>query len=419
MEQKPSPVKGRLWTKDFTIITVGTVISMLGSTLSGFAMSLLVLDYTGSTFLFALYNVLYFLPHTIVPALCGPFLDRFSRRKTIYVLDFITAGVYVAAALVFLAGYFSFPMLALFCVLIGTIGSVYNVAYDSFYPLLISEGNYSKAYSVASTLETLTMVMAPVSTFLYKQFGIVPLFLADAVTYFIAAVLETQIGAEEHYVARQKENRTERRMSRQMVRDFREGMQYLWSEKGLLAVAIYFCASSFAGGVTQTLDLPWFKNAFHNGEYWFTLVWGMSSVGRAIGGALHYKLRIPKEKKYAIALTVYIVISTLEGTYLYCPIPAMMVMCFLTGLGGVTSYNIRIAGTQRYVPDEKKGRFNGAFGTINMVGMVAGQLIAGALAEILPIRGIVSAAMGLTVAVAILVIGGSKTAVSKIYNTED
>ena len=208
MEQKPSPVKGRLWTKDFTIITVGTVISMLGSTLSGFAMSLLVLDYTGSTFLFALYNVLYFLPHTIVPALCGPFLDRFSRRKTIYVLDFITAGVYVATALVFLAGYFSFPMLALFCVLIGTIGSVYNVAYDSFDPLLISEGNYSKAYSVASTLETLTMVMAPVSTFLYKQFGIVPLFLADAVTYFIAAVMETRISAQEHYVARQKENRS-------------------------------------------------------------------------------------------------------------------------------------------------------------------------------------------------------------------
>ena len=418
MKNRPQTVNP-LWTKDFTIITVGSVISMLGSVLSGFAMSLLVLDYTSSTFLFALYNVLYFLPHAVMPALSGPFLDRFSRRKTIYILDFITAGLYVVMALIFAGGYFSFTLLAVGCVIIGSIGSVYRVAYDSFYPLLISEGNYSRAYSVASTLETLTMVMAPVSTFLYKQFGIVPLFLADAVTYFIAAVLETRISAQEHYVARQKENRTERRMSRQMVRDFREGMQYLWSEKGLLAVAIYFCASSFAGGVTQTLDLPWFKNAFHNGEYWFTLVWGMSSVGRAIGGALHYKLRIPKEKKYAIALTVYIVISTLEGTYLYCPIPAMMVMCFLTGLGGVTSYNIRIAGTQRYVPDEKKGRFNGAFGTINMVGMVAGQLIAGALAEILPIRGIVSAAMGLTVAVAILVIGGSKTAVSKIYNTED
>ena len=48
-----------LWTRDFTIITVGSVISMLGNTVSGFAMSLLVLDisrygkYSGSQHLFA------------------------------------------------------------------------------------------------------------------------------------------------------------------------------------------------------------------------------------------------------------------------------------------------------------------------------------------------------------------------------
>ena len=39
----------KLWTRDFTIITLGSVVSMLGGQLSGFAMSLLVLDYTGST----------------------------------------------------------------------------------------------------------------------------------------------------------------------------------------------------------------------------------------------------------------------------------------------------------------------------------------------------------------------------------
>ena len=33
-----------LWTRDFTIITLGSVVSMLGSVLAGFAMSLLVLD---------------------------------------------------------------------------------------------------------------------------------------------------------------------------------------------------------------------------------------------------------------------------------------------------------------------------------------------------------------------------------------
>ena len=419
MEQEPRSVNNPLWTKDFTIITVGSVISMLGSVLSGFAMSLLVLDYTKSTFLFAIYNVLYMLPHAVMPALSGPFLDRFSRRKTIYMLDFITAALYVVMALIFAGGHFNFTLLAIFCVIIGVIGSVYRVAYDSFYPLLITEGNYTKAYSVASTLETLTMVMTPLSAFIYNRSGIVPLFLVNAVCYFVAAVMETRITAQEHYIAKQKENRTESRMSRQMVVDFKEGMRYLWSEKGLLAVAIYFCFSAFASGASQTLDLPYFKSAFPNGEYYFMLVWGMASVGRAIGGALHYKLHLPKAKKYAIALTVYITISALEGTYLYTPIPAMMVMCFLTGIGGVTSYNIRIAGTQRYVPDEKKGRFNGAFGTIETIGMVAGELIAGALAEFLPIRGIISGVMGLTVAAALIFIGGHRAEVSRIYNTED
>ena len=44
-----------LWTRDFTIITVGSVISMLGNALSGFAMSLMVLDISKSTLLYAIH----------------------------------------------------------------------------------------------------------------------------------------------------------------------------------------------------------------------------------------------------------------------------------------------------------------------------------------------------------------------------
>jgi hypothetical protein len=47
------------------------------------------------------------------------------------------------------------------------------------------------------------------------------------------------------------------------------------------------------------------------------------------------------QHKYSIALMVYVVISLCEGFYLYCPLPVMMVSCFLTGILGVTSYTIR------------------------------------------------------------------------------
>ncbi len=88
--------KNSLWTRDFTIITVGSVVSMLGNALSGFAMSLLVLDYTKSSTLYALYMFLYTLPQVAVPMLSGPFLDRFSRKKVVYMLDFLSAAIYLS-----------------------------------------------------------------------------------------------------------------------------------------------------------------------------------------------------------------------------------------------------------------------------------------------------------------------------------
>ena len=104
--------KKTLWTRDFTIITAGSFISMLGNSISGFAIGLLVLDFTKSTLLFAIYMFLYTFPKIVVPILAGPFLDKFSRRKTIYILDFMSAGIYAILAVVMLTGNFSFPVLA-------------------------------------------------------------------------------------------------------------------------------------------------------------------------------------------------------------------------------------------------------------------------------------------------------------------
>ena len=43
--KKPSGAPG-LWTWDFTIITLGSIVSLIGGVLSSFAMSMMVLDYT-------------------------------------------------------------------------------------------------------------------------------------------------------------------------------------------------------------------------------------------------------------------------------------------------------------------------------------------------------------------------------------
>lgn len=411
----------KLWTRDFTIITLGSVVSMLGGQLLGFAMSLLVLDYTGSTFYFALYNITYFVPYVVMPLIAGPFLDRFSRKRTIYTLDFITAALCGVFSLIMHAGYLNFAFLACGTFLFGVIGSVYHVAYESFYPLLITPGNFQKAYSVASTLETLTLAVIPVSAFIYNTFGIVPLFAFNVVTYTIAAIFETQIRHEEAYIAKRAEETASEAKAglKRFVDDFLEGMQYLKSEKGLLAVAVYFLFSSIADGGGQTVTLPYFKGAFPNGEYIYMVVFGCMSAARALGGLYHYRHRLPVEKKYDIALIVYVSINALSAFYLYLPLPAMTLCCIAVGLLGVTSYNIRISATQRYVPDEKKGRFNGAFNTLSMIGMLTGQLFAGLLSLKLSLRLIFTIINLICLAAALYFIGGNRTEISKVYNTED
>lgn len=191
------PAVAPLWTRDFTIITLGSVVSMLGNAMSGFALSLLVLDYTESSLLYAIYIATFTAPQIIAPIFSGAILDRFSRKRTIYTLDFISAGIYAMAAFILSRGWFSFPVLAVWCFIIGTINSVYMVAYESFYPMLITEGNYSKAYSIASVLETLSAVMIPISTYVYNKVGIAPLLGINAVCFLTAAIAETQIRAEE------------------------------------------------------------------------------------------------------------------------------------------------------------------------------------------------------------------------------
>ena len=418
MKRDRTTSQNPLWTRDFTILTAGTVVSMFGNALAFFAMDLMVLDITGSTLMFAIYHILYMLPNALAPVLIGPFLDRFSRKKTIYTLDFLTAGLFAVLTVLLLTGHTGIGILAAANFLLGAIGGIYFVAYDSFYPLLIREGNFNKAYSVSASLETLSMVMVPLSALIYNTLGIVPLFVANTLSYLAAAILETQIRTEEPYIERRKRDDAAPAGLRRFTADFREGLRYLAGEAGLLAIAVYFFFSSLAGGMTEVVTLPYFRNTFANGEYVYMLTWGMCSAARFLGGILHYNLKLPEKAKYAIALTVYISIAVLEGSYLFFPVPVMMVMTFAVGILGVTSYTIRISATQKYVPDEKKGRFNGAFNTLMTVGMVIGQAAAGGLSAAVSERTVVVTANALCLAAAVLVIGGSRREVSRIYNTQ-
>ena len=248
----------KLWTKDFSILTAGTVVSMLGNAVAGFAIGLLVLDKTDSVLLYAAFMICYGLPRVLLPMFAGPYLDRFSRKRVIYSLDFLSAALYAVFFLLLLRGYFNYTVYLLLSMVIGSIDSIYSVAYDSFYPILIAEGNYTRAYSISSLIYPLsTAIMVPLAGLCYRTIGLAPLFLFNAVTFLIAAIFETQIRAAEPHTAA---NATARFNGSQFLRDLKDGFAYLKRERGLNTITWFFFVMMLTSGVCMTLALPYFKS---------------------------------------------------------------------------------------------------------------------------------------------------------------
>jgi MFS family permease len=194
-------------------------------------------------------------------------------------------------------------------------------------------------------------------------------------------------------------------------------------EKGLRVITTYFCITMFASSGTQTLLLPFFKNHPQNFVNvgidvvtLYAIVGAIGVFGRLIGGIIHYRFKYPTEKKFAIALFVYTTITILDASELYLPLPLMMLSFFTVGILGVTSFNIRISATQSYLPDTKRGRFNGTFQMICAAGTVVGQILSGMLGEIMDERWVIILMMSINMLAVYFVMYRGREHVKKVYN---
>ena len=72
-----------LWTKNFTTITLGTIVSSIGSTALNLVLSFVVFSNTESTFLFSIFSAISLIPNLLLPLLLSAYIDRIPRKPII------------------------------------------------------------------------------------------------------------------------------------------------------------------------------------------------------------------------------------------------------------------------------------------------------------------------------------------------
>lgn len=403
-----------IWNKNFAIVVIGSFISMMGYTCASFALSLLVYDESNQVLMFALTQVAAMLARLIMPMVAGTYFDRHSRGRAIYKLDY---GYTFIFALVTALLYFdSFPywMFIFVSLIIGAIDGVYMVAFDSVFPLLTTTKTARKAFSINSMLYPIASIITmPITLLFYEKIGAMTIFFVSTILFAITATVETQIKFREpHMMVFQPEEQMklppspkeielteqginiveqqERKEKSDFFGDFKEGVRYILSERGLLAITMYFFIISICNGAYSTLVLPYFRssdtwllfNTNIDGMMVYIFIFGASTLGRLVGANVQYRVKFNKDKRFNVAMTVYIVTNALYIILFHLPVYMMIFIMLMEGALSVTSYNIRISSTQQYVPDRKRGRFNGVFLFFNVLGAILGQLVAGAIGDI-------------------------------------
>jgi MFS family permease len=406
----------KLWTRNFSILTIGSLVSALGSSAAGVAFGILIFQRTGSPLSLALYMIANIIPRVLTGFLAGPFVDRHSRIKIIYRLDFLYTIIFSAIAVILFTGYFNVLVFTAVGAFFGMLDTIYQLAFMSIFPEVIEKGQHSKAYSLSSLIWPISAaVMAPIAAFMISEFkdGVAILIAFNALTFLVAAMMETSIKVDE--TLNKKEVK-----GFQFIEDLKEGFRYYKFEKGILGTGILFACFSFVYTSHDLLRMPYFIKSDQFTIQDFSFLITASSVGRMLGGFIHYTFKYPPHKRYKIAVTVYFTVEIFSATLLYMPYAIMIVISFLVGLLSVTSYNIRMTATQVYIPSHMRGRINSTQNLLWNIGAVLGALVIGFTAEYstLDYRLIMLLAAILSIGAILLIPVRMKSEFSKIYNAD-
>ena len=187
-----------LFRRDFTLVVIGQIISLFGNAILRFALPLYLLRQTGSAALFGAVGAASFLPAVLCSPIGGVAADRISKRDIMAVLDFSTAGLILALALL-LGRVPLVPLMVVCLMLLYGIAGTYQPAVQASIPLLAPADQLTRANAVINMVGTLSGLLGPVAGgVLFGAFGLRPILWVSIGCFLFSAVMELFIRIPHH-----------------------------------------------------------------------------------------------------------------------------------------------------------------------------------------------------------------------------
>lgn len=180
----------KLFSKDFTLVVIGQIISLFGNATIRFALPLYLLNLTGSSALYGTVTACAFIPAILLSPIGGIVADRANKRNIMVILDFFTAAVILAFSLL-MNGVNLILLLTVTLMLLYGIAGAYQPSVQASIPALVNQDNFMAANSIINTISSFASLIGPVlGGVLYSAYGLEPVLWVCIVCFIVSAIME-------------------------------------------------------------------------------------------------------------------------------------------------------------------------------------------------------------------------------------
>lgn len=384
--------KKLLKNKNFMLVVTGNFVSLIGSNIMQFVLSLYVLALTGSATIFATMLAISILPRIFLSPIAGVFGDWFDKKKSIIFLDILNAVIIgVFSVYVFYNGGLSMILIYVLVILLEITEIFFHSSMSALLPSVVKKEDFLEANALRTMLISFGQLLAPVfGAIIFGSFGLLIALIINAASFLLSAVSEMFIKTPKHVKHKDGHNLSS------FKTDFKAGIQLVKDSKPIrtimfMAVIVNFSmAPFFSVGLTFLI-----KEVFQQSDIRLGLLQTVLSAAMIIAPILLTKklktMRLGdvlmKSFFMMSILVIMVSFSLLEFflnlsagfvSYIY-----VLVICFFIGII-VTGVNIAI-GTlvQNIVPIEFMGRTSTVLGLFSTIAIPLGQMLFGYLYDMI------------------------------------
>jgi DHA3 family macrolide efflux protein-like MFS transporter len=266
----------------FILVWIGQVISILGSSMTGFGLTIWMYQQTQSATALAMMQVAFITPFLLLSPLAGVMVDRYNRKLMMMVSDLAAGLSTVGLLILFASGHMQFWYLYIAQVLNG-IGNTFQwPAYSAAISTMVPKEHYGRANGLMSLLDGGPGVLAPlIAGALLPFIKIQGIMIIDVATFIVAIGALLLV-----FVPQPQKTEEGLKGAGNIWKESVYGFKYIFSRPSLLGLQIIFLFGNLFSGICWAVFAPMVLARTNSNSLIFGSVQTAGALGGIAGGLI-------------------------------------------------------------------------------------------------------------------------------------